>query len=105
MHQATRRRHYGPRAHDIATRRAPVPVAEPATPEHIDWKVRVGDSVAHAFSSGPGWMRSVCRNERWTVTLQDAPDGGEICVDCALLTDGAPGEITESERRLLDGNR
>src|SRR6266576_2169569 len=90
-----RREHYSPRAHDVATRTSPLARAD-VVPEHIDWKVRPGETIAHAFSSGPGWMRSVCRALSWTVALVDAPEGAEPCGDCALLVDGAPGEITEA---------
>lgn len=88
------RRHHAAEAHRPDPRFTP-----DAVPDHVAWKVRLGDQVAHAYSSGPGWMRSVCRAERWTVTLADVVDQAssfEICQDCALLVDGAPGEITEA---------
>lgn len=68
-----------------------VPVTS-VVPDGIAWKVNPGELEAHAFSAGPGWMRSVCRKERWSVLLVDAPDDATPCMDCALLVDGAPGE-------------
>lgn len=91
--QAQRRRDAA-RRHQVDTR--PTPEAVGVVPDHIAWKVRLGDTVAHAFSSGSGWMRSVCRAERWTVALADAGADVETCGECALLVDGAPGEITEA---------
>lgn len=92
-HRQTRRSRYSGRRHEVETRPAPSPV-----PDEIEWKVRLGETVAHAYSSGPGWMRSVCRAERWTVLLADVVDENEVetCGDCALLVNGAPGEITEA---------
>lgn len=88
-----RRRRYAARAHQIETRPAPSPTPEPT---HTSWKVRPGELVAHAFPSNGAWMRSVCRRERWTVVLEDAPEAADPCGDCALLVDGAPGEIMEA---------
>lgn len=109
-----RRQRYAERAHQIETRRASAPVT--VVPEHTAWKLRLGETEAHAYSSGPGWMRSVCRAERWTVTLVDPHDAVDaeitFCSDCALLVNGAPGEterdrpiVTEAELRLLERNR
>ncbi len=43
-------------------------------PDEIRWH-RLPDEVrAHAFVSGPGWMRSLCESVRWTVRLQPEPD-------------------------------
>ena len=69
---------------------------QPAVPVQTTWNARPGDTVAHAFSSGPGWTRSVCRKERWTVLWPVARAELEHCIDCALLVDGAPGEIVEA---------
>lgn len=71
---------------------SPAPVAPPT----ISWRIRPGESVAHAYSTAAGWMRSVCRAERWTVALDPAPDDLERCTSCAILVDGAPGEVTEA---------
>lgn len=68
-------------------------------PDQVEWKVRVGERVAHAFSTGPGWIRSICRAERWTVALVERTEDVGECTDCALLVTGAPGEITEAYGR------
>ena len=65
-------------------------------PPSISWQVRPGDTVAHAYSTSAGWMRSVCRAERWTVALDPAPADLERCNSCAILVDGSPGEISEA---------
>jgi hypothetical protein len=74
----------------------PAPSQTVAAPLEYEWKSRPGDDVAHAFSRGPGFMRSVCRAERWTVLLDAEGDHHVRCGDCSLLLDGAPGEITEA---------
>lgn len=62
---------------------APTPTVVPAD---VAWKARPGDDVAHAFSAGPGWMRSICRRERWVVVLRPAVDEPR-CFECAELLD------------------
>jgi hypothetical protein len=71
-------------------------------PDEVAWKVQPGDTTAHAFSAGPGWMRSVCREARWTVAIQDPSEDAVACWTCWELVEGA---LTESEQRLMDGNR
>lgn len=58
-------------------------------PAEVAWKVRPGDSTAHAFSAGPGWMRSVCREVPWSVTVQDPPEDSTPCSTCSGLVEGA----------------
>lgn len=70
----------------------------PTTPA-VDWKVLPGETTAHAFRDGPGWMRSACGDVRWTVLIQEPTDGSLRCGDCGLLVEGAPGEITEAYGR------
>lgn len=95
QHQGTRRSRYRGRAHEVDTR--PQVAAAAVVPETIAWKRPLGGPLVHAFSSGPGWMRSACRQERWTVTLVDEPEPTDArCPDCSLLVDGAPGEIAEA---------
>jgi hypothetical protein len=74
----------------------------PPVPADITWRIRPGDDVAHAYSSGPGWMRSVCRAERWNVLWTDATAEAARCFECA---DMVTGDIPESELRAMDGNR
>lgn len=69
---------------------------ETVVPPAIAWKVRPGDQVAHAFSAGPGWMRSVCRAVAWSAAVREPAEDATQCDDCALLVDGAPGEIMEA---------
>lgn len=101
-YRSRRRDRYAARAHDVATK--PTFALSPATfvPETIAWKVRPGDDVAHAYSTGPGFMRSVCRRERWTVLWHDAPEDVARCFECADLVAGV---IPEGELRAMDGNR
>lgn len=47
--------------------------------------VRRGDTVAHLFSSGPGWTRSLCRDVMWTAALQTPADGLATCPGCLEL--------------------
>jgi hypothetical protein len=63
----------------------------PATvvPDEVAWKVRPGETTAHAFSAGPGWQRSVCREVRWTVAVQEPPEDATPCPDCWELIAGA----------------
>lgn len=99
-----RRERYGPRQHDAHSQRERGLVVEPVAvvPDEIAWKIRPGDDEAHAYATGPGWMRSACRRERWDVLWQDAPEDAARCFECADLI---AGEITESELHAMDGNR
>ena len=58
-------------------------------PDDVAWKVRPGEPTAHAFSRGPGWMRSVCRRVRWTASVQEPPEDAAPCNECWELVAGA----------------
>ncbi len=58
-------------------------------PDQVAWKVRPGDTVAHAFSAGPGWMRSTCRQQRWSAAVQEPAEDAETCAECQDLVEGA----------------
>jgi len=58
-------------------------------PAEVAWKVRPGDTTAHAFSAGPGWMRSACREARWSAAVQDPPEDSTPCATCWELVAGA----------------
>lgn len=60
-----------------------------STPADVRWWVRPGDTVAHAFSTGPGWSRSVCRAERWSAAVRDPHELDTVCPECKTLTSGA----------------
>lgn len=77
---------------------APTPTV---IPTDVAWKARAGDTEAHAFSAGPGWMRSVCRRERWTVRFSDVDDLPH-CFECHDLV---AGDVPELEQRAMDGDR
>lgn len=64
-------------------------VTATVVPDDVAWKVQPGQAEAHAFSAGPGWMRSTCREVRWTVALQEPPEDASRCPSCADLVDGA----------------
>jgi hypothetical protein len=97
QHQSTRRQRYHGRRHDADTRPRPA-----EAPIEISWKRLPGAPMAHAFSSGPHWSRSACRAERWTVLVEDPEPTDPLCADCIAIV-GPP--LTESEKRLMDGNR
>jgi hypothetical protein len=78
--------------------------AVPATPPAISQVVwyRHSDQVDdHAFGVGEGWMRSRCREIRWNVLMRPVDGSVRACPGCLA----AVAPITESELRLLDGNR
>jgi len=75
--------------------------AGPSVPPEVTWRIAPNEAGSHAYSSGPGWTRSVCRLHHWSAVLQ-RDDEAPRCPECTDLVDGS---ITESERRLLDGNR
>ena len=58
-------------------------------PDEVVWKVAPGSLDAHAFSSGPGWMRSACRQERWTAAIAEPPEDAKPCDECWELVAGA----------------
>lgn len=58
-------------------------------PADVVWWVRPGDTVAHAFSRGPGWSRSCCRDERWTAAVRKPHKLDTTCPECQALVDGA----------------
>ena len=68
----------------------------PPVEEAIQWLHRPQDAEAHAFGEGRGWLRAKCRRIPLTIALVDASASFPRCADCALLVDGAPGEITEA---------
>jgi len=75
-------------------------------PDEIRW-YRLPDEVrAHAFVSGPGWMRSLCESVRWTVRLQPASSRAWLCGLCVAAVDARrPIEpvMDEAEARLVFG--
>lgn len=77
--------------------------AAPSTPptvDHVVWYRHHDQVNDHAFGVGPGWMRSKCSDVRWTVLMHPVEGTVRPCTEC--LAAMAP---TESEQRLLDGNR
>lgn len=71
--------------------------AAPSVPAAVAWQLRPGSELAHAFSEGPGWMRSVCRDERWTAALRHAGDDVARCADCVGLLEVESRVAPESE--------
>jgi hypothetical protein len=66
----------------------------------VTWRAIPEAAVAHAFrDSGPGWMTSVCRAERFSFRCSMVAEDFARCRDCDLLANGAPGEITEAYGR------
>lgn len=80
----------------------PIP-PEPAAPIAVEWWIAPLATGSHAFYRRPGFPRSVCRAERWTGQWERATDDVTRCVDCTAGVDH--NGATESELRLLDGNR
>lgn len=98
--QHSRREAYSTRAHDVATR----PLEQPAV---VWWRGERGD---HAFGTGgSGFMRSRCAAVRWTTRMTLVEGTVSPCTDClaaiAAAAERDPAIISESELRLLDGNR
>lgn len=58
-------------------------------PDQVVWWVRPGDTVAHAFSTGPGWSRSMCRSERWSAAVRKPHELDTTCHECSALVDEA----------------
>lgn len=78
----------------------------PPVEEAIEWKYRPDDPEAHAFGEGRGWLRAKCRRIPLTIALVDATSDKPRCRECVELVNPPTVEpITESELRLLDGNR
>lgn len=72
--------------------------------EH-EWYRLPGQSTAHAFAAGPGWMRSACGEVRWTTRLVRVERSAR-CPACvvALTTDTVAGPaMTEAEAALAFG--
>lgn len=66
-------------------------------------KVQPGGVLAHLFTAGPGWTRSLCRVVPWTAALRD-PGFEPTCGDCEQVREALEA-VPEGEARALDGNR
>lgn len=64
-------------------------ITETTPAAEVIWRVKPGDTNAHAFPVGPGWMHSRCDEVRWTVALQEPPEDASRCPSCADLVDEA----------------
>ena len=77
-------------------------------PDELTWYRLPGDVRAHAFVSGPGWMRSACESVRWTVRLVPAASRAWLCRACVAVIDArrpiGPA-MGESEARAAFGDR
>ena len=82
----------------MITAEAPV---SPSVPPQVTWRIAPNEVGSHAYSSGPGWTRSVCRLHHWSVVLVEDKDAPR-CPECVDLVEGS---IPESELRVMDGNR
>lgn len=54
-------------------------------PTHT-WFVPDGGTEAHAQPIGPGWLRSACREVRWTVKARQVTNADARCSDCVTVT-------------------
>lgn len=50
------------------------------------WWVPDGRDAAHAFPVGAGWMRSTCRDVRWSVKARQATNADRRCARCITAT-------------------
>lgn len=93
---ANRRRRYQGRRHQVDTR----PQGHTVVEGGFVWYR--GPSGDHAFGSGTSaFLRSACKNVRWDVRMHLVEGSVNPCAACRAVAE----PITESEHRLLDGNR
>lgn len=97
-----RRSRYSTRAHELDTR--------PARDNgQVVWWHGAADGVDHAFGAGgSGFLRSRCGAVRWSVLMtlvEGTVKPCAVCRDLVTPPEPAAAPVTESELRLLDGNR
>lgn len=102
-HRGTRRAAYRGRRHELETR----PRVQADDGQIVWWRGPEGD---HAFPVTTGYLRSKCKAVRWDTTMQRVEGTVKPCLDCLRLvappaSAAAAPVLTESELRLLDGNR
>ncbi len=79
------------------------PTPPPSADQVVWYRAADGD---HAFPAGDGWMRSACREIRWTAALQIVEGTVQACMGClAALTPLPVAPATESEQRAVWGDR
>lgn len=65
------------------------------SPDEVDWRSAESAAPAHAFPSGVGWTRSICKVQRFDIrwiVLEHMPPRAERCQPCEARITLAPEE-------------